>query len=533
MEEKMKKTLSFLVVILVFVFAVSCGGGKNDENGPDDTDSVDDTDAADSDTDADTTPENPDSEKPDSGDSESGDDADSGDSESDDDSDSGDSESENDDEIKDVDIIGRYADNWGGSHIISKTAWFDPSKDGDALFHIKTFEKDFIIAQNDENNAWNPEKWSRFDFFGKGDKIYFCQIAFDKETEADALSVTTADKTDLKAGCAGFGWTELIEVVEEGIDKDDEKIVAWATGYKDYTVGANVNENWKTPEKALGKAVGDSYDVVVLGDGGSIVLTFDRPIVDEDGADFAVFENSISDTFLELGTVEVSSDGKNFVSFDNYYLGSEEVTSFGGHDARLIWGFAGKFKQGVGTMFDLAELAEKSEVVDGTVDLKAITHVKIVDVIGDGKQLDSIGDPVYDPYPTEQSAGFDLDAVAVINEMAKKEFEIEITGKYTDGYATHTISNSDWIMGDSVFHFTKYDKENNFMIAYNAGSNQWNPGLWSRFDYTEKDDELYYCQITYDAATAEAAEAVTAADRTDLGAGCNGFYWSKLTEESE
>ena len=89
----------------------------------------------------------------------------------------------------------------------------------------------------------------------RGDKIYFCQIAFDKETEADALAVTTADKTDLKAGCAGFGWTELIEVVEEGIDKDDEKIVAWATGYKDYTVGANVNENWKTPEKALGKAL--------------------------------------------------------------------------------------------------------------------------------------------------------------------------------------------------------------------------------------------------------------------------------------
>ena len=67
-------------------------------------------------------------------------------------------------------------------------------------------------------------------------------------------------------------------------------------------------------------------------------------------------------------------------------------------------------------MFDLAELAGKPDVVDGTVDLSAITHVKIIDVIGDGSQLDSLGDPIYDPYPTTGSAGFDLDAIGVINE---------------------------------------------------------------------------------------------------------------------
>ena len=67
-------------------------------------------------------------------------------------------------------------------------------------------------------------------------------------------------------------------------------------------------------------------------------------------------------------------------------------------------------------MFDLADLEGKPEVEDGSVDLEAITHVKIVDVIGDGTQFDSIGDPIYDPYPTTGSAGFDLDAVAVINQ---------------------------------------------------------------------------------------------------------------------
>ena len=63
------------------------------------------------------------------------------------------------------------------------------------------------------------------------------------------------------------------------------------------------------------------------------------------------------------------------------------------------------------------DLKGKPEVVDGSVNLEAITHIKIVDVIGDGSQFDSIGDPIYDPYPTGAiSAGFDLDAIAVINE---------------------------------------------------------------------------------------------------------------------
>ena len=420
MEEKMKKTLSLLAVILVLVFAVSCGGSKKDDKDTTDTEPADDTDVTETDsengteTDADTTPENPDTENPDEGDSANDEeDSDNADETTDDDTDS-------EEPVKTHKLIGRYADSWGGSHIISNTAWFDPSEYGDSLCHITQFdnEKGFIIAQNDKVKSYNPEKWSRFDFTEKDGKIYFCQIAYDKESEAEALAVTDADRTDpATSGCGDYSWTELTEVKETGIDKDDEKIVAWATGYKDYQVGEGVDEEWKKPEAALGKAEGTpTENIVVLGDGGSIILTFAKPITDGEGADFAVFENSINDTFLEIGTVEVSSDGEHFVAFDNYYLGTEEVESYGGHDARLIWGFAGKFKAGVGTMFDLTELAGKPEVADGLLDLTAVTHVKIVDVIGNGEQLDSIGDPIYDPYPTSGSAGFDLDAVAVINE---------------------------------------------------------------------------------------------------------------------
>ena len=80
------------------------------------------------------------------------------------------------------------------------------------------------------------------------------------------------------------------------IHMDDPAFVGWAAGYTDYTVGSDVDSTWQTPEKALGKATGDSYDVVSLGRGGRITLTFTAPIEDGEGWDFAVFENSFSDS---------------------------------------------------------------------------------------------------------------------------------------------------------------------------------------------------------------------------------------------
>ena len=79
----------------------------------------------------------------------------------------------------------------------------------------------------------------------------------------------------------------------------------------------------------------------------------------------------------------------------------------------MVW--PGKYRQGYGTPFDLADLSDKPEVLSGDVDLSSISHVRIVDVVGDGTFLDSLGKVIYDPYPTSGSAGFDLDAVGVSN----------------------------------------------------------------------------------------------------------------------
>ncbi len=192
---------------------------------------------------------------------------------------------------------------------------------------------------------------------------------------------------------------------------DDPVFAAWATGWENYSIGSNVDVTWQTPDKALGKAIGDSYDIVSLGRGGSITLTFDNPIVNGSGYDFAVFENSFSDNALELGYAEVSSDGTNFYRFANDSLTSSPVGGYGSVDPTNITSLAGKYRQGYGTPFDLMSLNGISGL-----DINNIGYVRIVDIVGDGNHFDTSGDVIYDPYPTSGSAGFDLDAIGVLHQ---------------------------------------------------------------------------------------------------------------------
>jgi len=193
--------------------------------------------------------------------------------------------------------------------------------------------------------------------------------------------------------------------------------IAWATGFTNYIPGAEVSSTYRKPERALGKSGGDSgdpiFDIVSLGRGGSITLTFDHPIKNYEGWDFAVFENCLSDGFLELAYVEVSSNGSDFVRFENDSLTQNPVGAFGAIDTTDISGLAGKYRAGFGTPFNLGDLASEDLVLNGTVNLSRITHVKIVDIVGDGSYRDTGGQVIYDPFPTTGSAGFDLDAVGV------------------------------------------------------------------------------------------------------------------------
>ncbi len=202
--------------------------------------------------------------------------------------------------------------------------------------------------------------------------------------------------------------------------KDSSAFVAWAIhcvverGLQNITDTesdtASAGEAWM----ATGKS--GVNGMVSLGDGGIAILTFDSPIYNGPGWDFAIFENSFSDDFLELGFVEVSADGVNFYRFPATSLtqDSAQIATFGTLDATKINNLAGKYRANYGTAFDLEELSNQP------LDIDHITHVRIIDVVGCILPLyatyDFNGNIINDPFPTHfPSGGFDLDAVGVIH----------------------------------------------------------------------------------------------------------------------
>lgn len=221
----------------------------------------------------------------------------------------------------------------------------------------------------------------------------------------------------------------------DAIPATDSRIKAWAAFVHDIQYGSNLTEQFKTPQLALGPASTDSeemvYDIVSLGDSGHITLGFSLPIRDGDGPDFAVFENSITSYFLELAFVEVSSDGVNFLRFPSHSLTPASIPAFpnatNGVDPTNLSGLAGKYRIGFGTPFDLSALRNHPD--SALLDFDAIRFVRILDIIGNGTQFDSHGNPIYDPHPTIGSAGFDLDAIGILNQASPVPGSLKILGE--------------------------------------------------------------------------------------------------------
>ncbi|MCF8302597.1 MAG: T9SS type A sorting domain-containing protein [Bacteroidales bacterium] len=204
-------------------------------------------------------------------------------------------------------------------------------------------------------------------------------------------------------------------------------IHAESAAFIEWAVSCEIDRGWiNVDDQEQGKATHGTNaegigkpdnSVVSLGDGGKATLSFDIPIIDGENWDFAVFENSFSDYFLELAFVEVSSDGEHFFRFPAISLTQTE-TQIGGFDSLYptnLHNLAGKYRGYYGVPFDIAELPDTS-----LLDKDSIVAVRLVDVIGsihpDYATYDSESNIVNDPWPTVfESSGFDLDAVGVIH----------------------------------------------------------------------------------------------------------------------
>jgi len=145
-------------------------------------------------------------------------------------------------------------------------------------------------------------------------------------------------------------------------------------------------------------------------------------IANGSGDDFVVFENGFewNGVFMELGFVEVSSNGVDFSRLPALCRSTTQPGPWDTSDSDLFYNLAGNFVGGTG--FDLQDLiiADDPNVAGGVVDPDHIIFVRIVDVIGDvadgGATRDHLGRATADPYPTAgESCGMDLTGVAVIN----------------------------------------------------------------------------------------------------------------------
>lgn len=231
------------------------------------------------------------------------------------------------------------------------------------------------------------------------------------------------------------------QVGTTAVHKDSSAISEWANVVVDFERGAsNIANGWGVlasfgdSTEALGNAQGNSTDVVSLGDSGYVTLSFPYPIMNGTGNDFAVFENSFSDDYLEFAFVEVSSDGINFIRFPSVSLTPviSQTATFANTNTELVNNLAGKYSQGYGTPFDLEDLIDSTGII-----LDSIRFVRIVDVIGTINPMfasfDGLGNIVNDPYPSDFAAGgFDLDGVAVMNANGiyasiEKENEFEFS----------------------------------------------------------------------------------------------------------
>ena len=217
------------------------------------------------------------------------------------------------------------------------------------------------------------------------------------------------------------------------IFKDSTCFVAWASGCTVHrgfqqidSIAAGLASAGDS-SMALGKS-GDN-PVVSLGDGGYAILTFDKPIKNGPGWDFAVFENGFNDEFLELAFVEVSSNGTDFYRFPSVSLTDTavQVDTYGTLDPAKINNLAGKYRLFYGVPFDLDELSGVAGL-----DVMNITHVKVMDVVGCMNPIyasyDSENHKINDPWPTPfPVGGFDLDSVGVINQQTSAVKSIENT----------------------------------------------------------------------------------------------------------
>lgn len=213
----------------------------------------------------------------------------------------------------------------------------------------------------------------------------------------------------------------------EGVTTSDYDFVAWASSVIDYS-----GYSASTVENILGEL--DTSLAVGASQGGYIIVEFDTSIINGEGADFAVWENGFEVSgsgglvYAELGYVSVSTNGTDWVTFPSVYDDVDSGTP--NIDPTNVYNLAGNYvayytsvDEYEGTPFDLDDLLDTEEVINGLVDLNDINYIMISDIIGAGEGGTNYDDATYFGYASDNliydgisyGGGADWNAIGAIN----------------------------------------------------------------------------------------------------------------------
>jgi hypothetical protein len=120
----------------------------------------------------------------------------------------------------DLEIRGRWQDNYETTHDISNQSWFTSSAFGDADKSIEYYDNDkrYLIWQRPADDAFNANKFSKVVWIvaqrdlATVEKFYYCEIVTGKDSFAEAENAPdTSDASEPQnGGCGGFAWTTMI-----------------------------------------------------------------------------------------------------------------------------------------------------------------------------------------------------------------------------------------------------------------------------------------------------------------------------------
>ncbi|HYJ11883.1 MAG TPA: hypothetical protein VEX18_22820 [Polyangiaceae bacterium] len=125
-----------------------------------------------------------------------------------------------------------------------------------------------------------------------------------------------------------------------------------------------------------------------------------------------------------------------------------------------------------------------------------------------------------------------LSALGCGSDDDKDSAALEIIGEYDDNFGGEQIITTDEWNGAAI---QDYDNQANVVYTQNSENDMFNPDKFSKFVYTDiEDDSFYFCQVLFDADTLADAQAsdATADDSDPAETGCGGtFAWTLATQK--